>query len=438
MVQGLFPRKGTSMADPSLDELRQKAEAALAANSSEVPSTPKDYWKIVHDLQTHQIELEMQNEELRRTQEDLFESRDRYAELYDFAPVGYMTVSDKGLIAQTNLTMARMLGVERSFLINQPISGCILPEDQDIYYQHRRKLLGFGEQQTCELRLCNKNGIPFWVRMGSTLTGAPDPVHRIRIAVTDISAMKQAERELQLHRDCLEELVHHRTIQLTEANQQLHGLLEMYEHDRTLAAHEIHDGFIQPLIAAKMRLESHLRSIEQLCCGADRNECQLTLHLLDDSLREARNLMGRQRPAVLDEFGLVAAIDQLVLENRKHTEMDIHYLHDVQFDRLAPPLETAIFRIVQEALSNARRHSKSKTVSIKLTQEYGSVQVVVVDHGIGFDSENVGTDHFGLAGLRERARLFGGKSTVDSSASEGTRITAVLPIAASTVSDSSR
>ena len=111
---------------------------------------------LIHELRVHQIELKMQNEELRRIQGELEKTRDRYSHLYDFAPVGYFTVSEKGIIEEANLTIAAMLGVERSALIGKPFTHFILKEDQDIFYKHRQQLLETEEPQSCELRLGEK------------------------------------------------------------------------------------------------------------------------------------------------------------------------------------------------------------------------------------------------------------------------------------------
>ncbi len=99
--------------------------------------SPNDARRTLHELQVHQIELEMQNEELREARAELDAARARYFELYDLAPVGYVTLSEKGLILETNLTAASLLGVSRDMLVNQPISRFILREDQDLHYLHR-------------------------------------------------------------------------------------------------------------------------------------------------------------------------------------------------------------------------------------------------------------------------------------------------------------
>ncbi|MBT6230895.1 MAG: PAS domain-containing protein, partial [Candidatus Scalindua sp.] len=123
-----------------LSALRKIAEKRL--NSENMPIeklSEADVRKLAHELQVHQIELEMQNEELRKSQQELEDSRDKYSRLYDFAPIGYFTISDDGVIMEANLTGAKMLGVERSHLINKPLCVFIVKDDQDNYYRHRRK-----------------------------------------------------------------------------------------------------------------------------------------------------------------------------------------------------------------------------------------------------------------------------------------------------------
>jgi PAS domain S-box-containing protein len=177
------------------DKLRRQAEEAArggkAALSAELiePLSTEEARRLLHELQVHQIELEMQNKELRRAQEELEASRARYFDLYDLAPVGYITLSDKGLIEEANLTAAKLLGVNRGALANQPISRFVLKEDQDVYYLHRKRLLETGEPQACELRMVKGGETAFWVRLEATA----EPVHRV--VISDITRRKRDEEE---------------------------------------------------------------------------------------------------------------------------------------------------------------------------------------------------------------------------------------------------
>ena len=183
----------------SLAELRRRAEAKVESDDDLHSMPAEDVRKLVHELRTHQIELEMQNEELRRAQEELADARDRYSDLYDFAPVGYLTVSEKGLIRQANLTAADILGVERGKLVNRRFSEFVLAEDEDTYYRHRRELERTGLQQSCELRLQPKDGDPIWVEIVSRLdtnTGGSGG-HIVRSTLSDITERKAAEAKLR-------------------------------------------------------------------------------------------------------------------------------------------------------------------------------------------------------------------------------------------------
>jgi PAS domain S-box-containing protein len=157
---------------------------------------------ILHELRVHQIELELQNEELRRTQAELEASWSRYFDLYDLAPVGYFTLSKKGMILEANLTAATLLGVARGALVQQPLSRYILPEDQDIYYRHHTHLLASGAPQVCELRLASGDGSPFWARVESTVTQDADGAPMSLSVVSDITVRKQSEERtaIQLRR----------------------------------------------------------------------------------------------------------------------------------------------------------------------------------------------------------------------------------------------
>jgi PAS domain S-box-containing protein len=183
---------------PEFSELRQRAEKDLgiAAGSTEAFSemSPEKTDSLIHELQVHQIELKVQNDELRSTQEDLEKARDRYSHLYDFAPVGYFALNQKGFIDEANLTFASMLSVDRSALIGQPFTRFILSDDQDIFYKHRRGLQETEAPQSFDLRLVKKSGHAFYARLECiVITNKGNDSKQIRVAVNDITERKEAE-----------------------------------------------------------------------------------------------------------------------------------------------------------------------------------------------------------------------------------------------------
>ncbi len=214
-------KKDKSKSQPSND-LRWSAEKRLSRKKAEdiQSMTEQDIRALVHELQVHQIELEMQNEELRRAQAELEASRAKYSDLYDFAPVGYFTFDKQGLILDANLTAARESGIERRLLINKPFRAFIT-EDREIFDSHLRKVFETGNRQTCEIRLKRKSGSEFYAQLESK--GAKDSFGNniCRTSLIDITERKRSEKELRIYRERLEELVKVRTAELEKINEQL-------------------------------------------------------------------------------------------------------------------------------------------------------------------------------------------------------------------------
>jgi len=188
--------------EDSAQALRRRAEALAAERAGGMPENREVLSsdaarRALHELRVHQIELEMQNEELRRTQEELEGSRARYFDLYDLAPVGYLTIGEYGSILQANLTAAKLLGVARGDLVKQPFSRFILREDQDVYYLRRKALLDTGVPQAWDLRVLKKDAEPFWVRLETTAAQDAAGAPVCRAVVSDITESKQAERTLE-------------------------------------------------------------------------------------------------------------------------------------------------------------------------------------------------------------------------------------------------
>jgi PAS domain S-box-containing protein len=158
--------------------------------------SPEEIQRLLHELQVHQIELELQNEEQCRAREALEASYARYLDLYDLAPLGYVVLSEKGAILESNLSFAALMQVTRGRLTAQMISRFIFKEDQDIYYLHRKKLLETGAPQSCELRMVKNGGEVFRVRLAATVAYDDGGVPRyLRVMVSDITEDKKNEKE---------------------------------------------------------------------------------------------------------------------------------------------------------------------------------------------------------------------------------------------------
>lgn len=203
-------------------ELRRQAENSLKkqfsmgslsdinASSPEEIKQIIDDREIIYELQVHQIELEMQNEELRRVQEEKDRLSALYFDLYDLAPVGYVAISEEGLILEGNLSAANLLGIDRGKLIGEPIARFIFSEDQDIYYlKHRKPLLNTCDPEICEVRMVKQDKTTFWANLKATATQEMwirNPTEQsqqestcrmlCRLVIIDITELKQAQKAL--------------------------------------------------------------------------------------------------------------------------------------------------------------------------------------------------------------------------------------------------
>ncbi len=139
-------------------------------------------------------------------------------------------------------------------------------------------------------------------------------------------------------------------------------------------------------------------------------------------------MISGSRPPILDEQGIVAAVEHLICEWRERGGPEIEFAHTLPDRRLPGLLETTAFRILQEALANACRHSQSPKVLVRLVQQGEFIRLSVRDWGVGFDPQQVSPSRFGLQGIRERARLLGGQAKVDTAPGKGTTICVELPL----------
>ena len=176
--------------------LRACAEAELASHAT--AQTPEPLTgSLLHEIQVHQIELEMQNEELHRMHAKATAARALYFDLYDLAPVGYCSLSEAGLILQTNLTASTMLGIDRSALVKQPFSRFIFSGDMDSYYLMCNALQKSGKAQTVELRMMKHGGTQFWAQLVTNVSQDTVGASVLRIVITDISVRQHLDEALR-------------------------------------------------------------------------------------------------------------------------------------------------------------------------------------------------------------------------------------------------
>jgi PAS domain S-box-containing protein len=292
-------------------------------------------------------------------------------------------------------------------VVGRSMVELIMPEAATQMQQVIEEVFTTGQGKSLETTVKRPDGgfDEFSLRLGPVLAeGRPAA---ILVCCQNILPLKTSEKSLQ----------HERTL--------LRRLLKIQERERQLVSYEIHDGLAQYLVGAIMHLEAAEHAVAGAAEGRDLAE---GLRLLRAAADEARRLIGGLRPPALDELGIIEAIETLVSDARIEVPR-IDFIHRLPRRRLPPDVETTIFRIVQESLSNVRRHANAKAVSVRLEKQGDkAVRVVVQDDGVGFEPATVPDDRFGLEGIRQRALLLGGEPAITSGSGRGTTVTVTLPI----------
>jgi signal transduction histidine kinase len=206
----------------------------------------------------------------------------------------------------------------------------------------------------------------------------------------------------------------------------LRRVVEAQELERARLARELHDETGQALTSILLGLR-HLEDAAE--SDEARGATAALRELVVSTLQDVRRLAVELRPSALDDFGLVPAVERLAATLAEHSGLSVDVEAGLGDERLPPEAETALYRIVQEALTNVVKHASAERVSITLVRKAGAAVVVVEDDGTGFEPDGVRADALGLTGMRERVALVAGRLTIESSADAGTTLVAEVPLA---------
>jgi signal transduction histidine kinase len=209
------------------------------------------------------------------------------------------------------------------------------------------------------------------------------------------------------------------------ARDSLRRVVETQELERRRLARELHDETGQALTSILLGLKSLEERTEDASARASIEELR---GLVVSTLQDVRRLAVELRPSALDDFGLVAALERLADSFAEQTGISVDFQAALADERLPDESETALYRIVQESLTNVVKHARARRVSILLTRRDGSVKAVVEDDGQGFDPAAAGDGGFGLVGMRERLALLGGRLEIESAPEAGTTVAAEVPV----------
>ncbi|MBN1911627.1 MAG: PAS domain S-box protein [Pirellulales bacterium] len=349
--------------------------------------------------------------ELRAVNKALQESEANFRTLVDMSPDAVFTGDLTGRVTFASRQALQMYGAEsvEEMRARNPLDF-FDPKDRPRFLANLQKTLEEGMTRDIEYELVRKDGTHFIGELSAATihdtTGKPECFVAV---LRDITERKQTQDALERER------------------QSLWKMLQASDHERQIIAYDIHDGLAQYLAAAGMEFQA-FNAMKQNAPQDAEKSYQTAVELIRRAHAEARRLISEVRHPVIDERGLATAIVSMACEQQKCGGPKIECHTSVRFDRLPPILENALYRMVQEALTNACKHSKSEKVTVTMVQEGQDVRLEVQDWGIGFNTEAIDKGHFGLESIRQRARLLGGRLTIQSTPGAGALVRVVVPI----------
>jgi PAS domain S-box-containing protein len=381
----------SSSDDKKYKELRLRADAERqidrAPPGEPLAGSPDD---LLHELQVHQVELEMQNEALRSAQTELEASRDRYLDLYDFAPVGYLTLNANGMIEQLNLTAAALFGVERKGLLTRRFTSLVIAADQNRWLTLFLVALKQDGKGSVEVSMQRGDGTVFQALLDCqrTKVGAGDTA--LRIALTDISERKQLEAELAQHRNHLEQLVFARTAELAQAKDAAEAANRAKSIFLANMSHELRTPMngVMGMTDLALRRAIDPKQIDWLTKsqGAAKHLMAVLNDILDISQIESGRLTLEEK-----NFSLAQAIDEVLQMQEAPAEAKGLKLSS-EIDAALPELlcgdAMRVRQILLNFTGNAIKFSEHGTISVRASvaeEDKHSVilRIEVSDQGIG-------------------------------------------------------
>jgi PAS domain S-box-containing protein len=399
------------------NKLRRRAEDVLNGKPVDLDGLHKDDIQyLLQELQVHQAELSIQNEELRRVQLDLEVSRDLYSELYNFAPAGYCTLSQKGRILNANQTLAELLDMDREKLLHHPLSDFVDSADQDEYYLNCQRALKDHRRAVSEIRLVKRTGERMIVRMESVIARG-DPTH-LMVMLSDIT--DQRWLETQQHDNAIQMVIQRR-------------LIENSEMERMELARNLHDGPVQGLASLGFSIQIIKEILKEHGVDGDANLQQMGDDI-KNLIAELRSICNDLRPPVLSRLGLRRALQENAEELQAKYPLTRITLELSDDPTLLPdPISLSLYRIYQQAMNNINRHAKASEVLVRLKLDQSKILFEIQDNGQGISDlvdwdEYARLGHLGLVGMKERAEANGGTIQLLSHPGQGTTVRVIIPL----------
>ena len=321
----------------------------------------------------------------------------RYQESFDFALTPLLITDNQGIILEANHAATALLSSRKDFLVGMPLGLFVDTETRSLFYQRLLRLMRTYDAEEFTIRIGRRDKQPRDVSMKVTIIdGEPGKAPVLRWLLQDITEQRQAS---------------------AARAELLHRLVTAQEDERRRVARELHDSVGQLLSALGLAVKS-VRGGEPLT-EPTLNRLDVVQRIADELGRTMHDLAVRLRPTALDDFGLKVALGSLINEWSERTGVDAHFQAvGLESARFTPEVETALYRVIQEALTNVTRHAQARLVSVVVERRLGGAIVVIEDDGVGFDPDtSIVSGRLGLLGMRERITLVGGSLEIESAPS---------------------
>ena len=347
-----------------------------------------------------------------RTEQSLYESEERYRELFENAKEAMYVHDLLGRYTSINYATAELTGYSREEILGKSFVDFVVPEHIQSVRETMCNKLANGTQTVYEVEVLTRDGRRVPVEVNSRLIYENGVPVGVQGTVRDITERKHSQAALQNFS---------------------RRLMEAQEAERQRLSRELHDEIGQVLTAVRVNVEAVQREGDTLTVSPHIED---SLSVIDEALRQVRDMSLDLRPPHLDDFGLTSALRWYIDRYSKRAGNGTQFIDEQPADqpRLRRDLETACFRIVQEALTNVARYANAKSVSVKLERSNGDLVVTIEDDGSGFEVGALrnypgANATLGVRGMEERAKAVGGRIEIESAKGKGTTIRARFPVA---------
>jgi PAS domain S-box-containing protein len=414
------------IAHKHLAVLRQRVDASPEQEKQGLPvETVEELSATLEELQATSEELRQRNEQLAIARHHAEKERQRYLELFDFAPEGYLVTDLNGKIQEANRAASTLLSVPQTFLVGKPLSVYIKEEDLKTFRAQLNRLPTLKHLENWEITLQPRDGKPFPTAFTVTTVAGPNgDLPSLRWMIHDISERKPMEEKLRQSENRLRSLSE--------------KLLTVQEDEKKRIARDLHDSLAAILAAVKFNVEGAIQLLRN--DGEDKKAVPPLEHALaniQNIFEEVRRIYMDLRPALLDDLGIQATVSWFIREFQKvyshiHVEKEIH----IEEREIPEPLKIILFRIMEEAFSLVAKNSKADLIRFSLARREDRIEMTIRDNGEGFNME-LGMDanqprrEYRLLWMRERVELSGGSFEMAPLKGGETAIRASWPLARS-------